>query len=141
MDDGPLGVGWTYGIEGASAFGSLATSPLVVNGTVYLQDLAAGDMLLVPVGLGARPMILALVLGATGTIPTASPSVAAPTSAPSPNPSGNTALQISTPNQGDGRYSVARPMTSRTASEPRSGAGHEVPHSFLTRKRPEVQIL
>ena len=34
-----LGVGWTYGIEGASAFGSLATSPLVVNGTVYLQDL------------------------------------------------------------------------------------------------------
>jgi outer membrane protein assembly factor BamB len=29
----------TYGIEGASAFGSLATSPLVVNGTVYLQDL------------------------------------------------------------------------------------------------------
>jgi len=34
-----LGVGWTYGIDGASAFGSLATSPLVLNGTVYLQDL------------------------------------------------------------------------------------------------------
>jgi plastocyanin len=47
-------------------------------------------------------MILALVLGATGTIPTASPSVAAPTSAPSHGPSGNTALQILTPNQGDG---------------------------------------
>jgi outer membrane protein assembly factor BamB len=38
-----LGVGWTYGIEGASAFGSLATSPLVVNGTVYLQDLKSND--------------------------------------------------------------------------------------------------
>jgi outer membrane protein assembly factor BamB len=34
-----LGVDWTHAIEGTSAFGSLATSPLVVNGTVYLQDL------------------------------------------------------------------------------------------------------
>jgi|SRR5215208_4822034 hypothetical protein len=32
---------------------------------------------------------------------------------------------------GTGRYSVARPMTSRTASEPRSGAGHEAPALFL----------
>jgi outer membrane protein assembly factor BamB/plastocyanin len=62
---------------------------------------AAGDTLLVPVGLGTRPMLLALELGATGTIPSASPSVT-PTSTPSPSPSGNTALQISTPDQGDG---------------------------------------
>jgi outer membrane protein assembly factor BamB/plastocyanin len=62
---------------------------------------AAGDTLLVPVGLGTRPMLLALELGATGTIPSASPSVT-PTSAPSPSPSGKTALQISTPDQGDG---------------------------------------
>ena len=62
---------------------------------------AAGDTLLVPVGLGPQPMVLALVLGATGTIPTATPS-AAPTASASPSPSGNTELQISTPNQGDG---------------------------------------
>ena len=62
---------------------------------------AAGDTLLVPVGLGPKPMVLALVLGATGTIPTATPS-AAPTTSASPSPSGNTELQISTPNQGDG---------------------------------------
>jgi outer membrane protein assembly factor BamB/plastocyanin len=62
---------------------------------------AAGDTLLVPVGLGTRPMLLALELGATGTIPSASPSVT-PTSAPSPSPSGNTDLQISSPDQGDG---------------------------------------
>ncbi len=62
---------------------------------------AAGDTLLVPVGLGPQPMVLALVLGATGTIPTATPS-AAPTTSASPSPSGNTELQISTPNQGDG---------------------------------------
>jgi plastocyanin len=53
------------------------------------------------VGLGTRPMLLALELGATGTIPSASPSVT-PTSAPSPSPSGNTDLQISSPDQGDG---------------------------------------
>lgn len=46
-------------------------------------------------------MVDALVLGATGTIPTATPS-AAPTGSASPSPSGNTELQISTPNQGDG---------------------------------------
>ena len=63
---------------------------------------AAGDTLLVPVGLGPQPMVLALVLGATGTIPTTSPSAGTPTSAPSPSPSGNTELQISPPNQGDG---------------------------------------
>ena len=34
-----LGVGWTLGVGGASTFGSLATSPIVVDGTVYLQDL------------------------------------------------------------------------------------------------------
>jgi plastocyanin len=62
---------------------------------------AAGDTLLVPVGLGTRPMLLALELGATGTIPSASPSVP-PTSAPSPSASGNTDLQISSPDQGDG---------------------------------------
>jgi plastocyanin len=62
---------------------------------------AAGDTLLVPVGLGTRPMLLALALGATGTIPSASPSVT-PTNAPSPSPSENTDLQISTPDQGDG---------------------------------------
>ena len=36
-----LGVTWTSKVSGVSAFGSLATSPLVVNGTVYLQDLAS----------------------------------------------------------------------------------------------------
>jgi outer membrane protein assembly factor BamB len=60
---------------------------------------AAGDTLLVPVGLGPRPMLLALTLGATGTIPTATPSVGTPTNSPSPSSS---ALHISTPNQGDG---------------------------------------
>src|SRR5919106_3739951 len=34
-----LGVGWTFAVDGASAYGSLATSPIVVDGTVYLQDL------------------------------------------------------------------------------------------------------
>jgi outer membrane protein assembly factor BamB len=36
-----LGVAWTYKVSGVSTYGSLATSPLVVNGTVYLQDLAS----------------------------------------------------------------------------------------------------
>ncbi len=63
---------------------------------------AAGDTLLVPVGLGPRPMLMALTLGATGTIPTATPSAGTPTSSPSPGPSGNASLHISTPNQGDG---------------------------------------
>ena len=34
-----LGVAWTFGVSGVSTFGALATSPVVVNGTVYLQDL------------------------------------------------------------------------------------------------------
>jgi outer membrane protein assembly factor BamB/plastocyanin len=34
-----LGVAWTAKIAGVSAFGSLATSPIVVGNTVYLQDL------------------------------------------------------------------------------------------------------
>ena len=62
---------------------------------------AAGDALLVPVGLGAQPMLVALKLGATGSIPTATPSASSPSASPSPTPSGNS-LQISTPNQGDG---------------------------------------
>ncbi len=36
-----LGVAWTSKVSGVAAYGSLATSPLVVNGTVYLQDLAS----------------------------------------------------------------------------------------------------
>lgn len=34
-----LGVSWTFGVNGSSAFGALASTPVVVNGTVYLQDL------------------------------------------------------------------------------------------------------
>jgi len=60
---------------------------------------AAGDTLLVPVGLGPQPMVLALVLGATGTIPTATPSPA-PTSSASPSPTRNAELHISTPKPG-----------------------------------------
>jgi len=63
---------------------------------------AAGDTLLVPVGLGPRPMLMALTLGATGTLPTATPSARTPTSSPSPSTSGNATLHITTPNQGDG---------------------------------------
>jgi glucose dehydrogenase/plastocyanin len=36
---GQLGVGWTFGVNGTSAYGALASTPVVVNGTVYLQDL------------------------------------------------------------------------------------------------------
>jgi outer membrane protein assembly factor BamB len=64
----------------------------------------AGNTLLVPVGLGAHPMLVALTLGATGTIPSATSSPSStPSSSPSstPTPTGST-LQISTPNQGDG---------------------------------------
>ncbi len=63
---------------------------------------AAGDTLLVPVGLGPKPMLMALTLGGTGTLPTATPSAGTPTSSPSPSPSGNATLHITTPNQGDG---------------------------------------
>jgi len=76
---------------------------------------AAGDTLFVPVGLGARPMVLALVLGATGTIPTATPS-ATPTSSPSPGPAGNPALQISTPNQGDGILFDTKQLTAEAGA-------------------------
>lgn len=34
-----LGVAWTFTVAGVSIFGALATSPIVANGTVYLQDL------------------------------------------------------------------------------------------------------
>jgi len=34
-----LCVAWTFTVAGVSIFGALATSPIVVNGTVYLQDL------------------------------------------------------------------------------------------------------
>jgi glucose dehydrogenase/plastocyanin len=57
---------------------------------------AAGDTLLVPVGLGARPALVALKLGATGTV-SAAPSQTVPTT----SPSGNT-LDINTPDQGNG---------------------------------------
>jgi outer membrane protein assembly factor BamB/plastocyanin len=36
-----LGVAWTAKVSGVSAFGALATSPVVQNGTVYLQDLSS----------------------------------------------------------------------------------------------------
>jgi quinohemoprotein ethanol dehydrogenase len=36
-----LGVAWTFDVSGVSTFGVLATSPVVVDGTVYLQDLAS----------------------------------------------------------------------------------------------------
>jgi glucose dehydrogenase/plastocyanin len=63
---------------------------------------AAGDRLLVPVGLGARPILVSLKLGATGTIPGATA-----TTTPTPSPSSSctpstTALCISTSNQGNG---------------------------------------
>lgn len=34
-----LGVAWTFQVTGVSTYGALATSPIVVNGIVYLQDL------------------------------------------------------------------------------------------------------
>src|ERR1700730_2009954 len=63
---------------------------------------AAGDRLLVPVGLGATPMLVALKLGATGISATASSTT---TSTPAPSSSctpSATSLCISTPNQGTG---------------------------------------
>jgi alcohol dehydrogenase (cytochrome c) len=63
---------------------------------------AAGDRLLVPIGLGATPMLVALKLGATGGSATATStttSTAAPSSACTPSA---TSLCISTPNQGTG---------------------------------------
>lgn len=34
-----LGVAWTFAVSGVSDFGALASTPVVVNGVVYLQDL------------------------------------------------------------------------------------------------------
>jgi outer membrane protein assembly factor BamB len=36
-----LGVAWTFTVTGVSIYGALATSPIVVNGIVYLQDLGS----------------------------------------------------------------------------------------------------
>ncbi len=36
---GQLGVAWTFGVAGGGTYGTLSTSPVVVNGTVDLQDL------------------------------------------------------------------------------------------------------
>lgn len=61
---------------------------------------AAGDRLLVPVGLGATPMLVSLKLGAAGTIASATATVT-PTLSSSCTPS-TTSLCISTSNQGNG---------------------------------------
>ena len=37
---GQLGVAWTFGVASGGTYGTLSTSPVVVNGTVYLQDLS-----------------------------------------------------------------------------------------------------
>jgi len=34
-----LKVKWRFAIKGTSAFGAIATSPIIINGTVYFQDL------------------------------------------------------------------------------------------------------
>ena len=61
---------------------------------------AAGERLLVPVGLGATPMLVSLKLGAAGTIASATATVT-PTPSSSCTPS-TTSLCISTSNQGNG---------------------------------------
>jgi len=61
---------------------------------------AAGDRLLVPVGLGATPMLVSLKLGAAGTIASAT-ATATPSASSSCTPS-TIALCISTSNQGNG---------------------------------------
>ena len=61
---------------------------------------AAGDTLLVPADSALSRWSCTRARGDRND-PTATPS-AAPTSSASPSPSGNTELQISTPNQGDG---------------------------------------
>jgi alcohol dehydrogenase (cytochrome c) len=70
-------------------------APGGINGFIT----AAGDRLLVPVGLGPTPMVVALRLGATIASPTASATDTPPTSACTP--SANT-LCISTPSSGTG---------------------------------------
>jgi outer membrane protein assembly factor BamB len=62
---------------------------------------AAGDRLLVPVGLGASPMLVALKLGATGSTSPTATSTRTPATSSSCTTSGST-LCISTPNQGNG---------------------------------------
>lgn len=37
---GKLNLSWTYPVSGHSAFGSAATNPIIINETVYFQDLA-----------------------------------------------------------------------------------------------------
>jgi outer membrane protein assembly factor BamB/plastocyanin len=60
----------------------------------------AGDRLLIPVGLGSSPSLIALRLGATGSGPTASSTTSAtPSASCTPSPS---TLCISTSNQGNG---------------------------------------
>jgi plastocyanin len=60
----------------------------------------AGDRLLIPVGLGSAPSLVALRLGATGAGPTASSTTSAtPSASCTPSPS---TLCISTSNQGNG---------------------------------------
>src|SRR2546430_1559069 len=61
---------------------------------------AAGNRLLVPVGLGATPMLVSLKLGAAGKMASATATVT-PTPSPSCTPS-TTSLCISTSNQGNG---------------------------------------
>jgi glucose dehydrogenase/plastocyanin len=85
----------------------------------------AGDTLLVPVGLGAQPMLVALKLGANEAIGTATPSTTtSPAAAPpgmssptasSPAGSGNT-LQISTPDQGDGLLFDTNQLTAKAGA-------------------------
>jgi outer membrane protein assembly factor BamB/plastocyanin len=36
---GKLGLAWTFSVPGVSAFGSMATAPIVVGGVVYFEDL------------------------------------------------------------------------------------------------------
>ncbi len=36
---GKLGLAWSFNVGGQSAFGALASTPVVVDGTIYLQDL------------------------------------------------------------------------------------------------------
>ena len=38
---GDLGVAWTFPIESQTAFGALATNPLILDGVVYVQDLTS----------------------------------------------------------------------------------------------------
>jgi glucose dehydrogenase/plastocyanin len=76
---------------------------------------AVGDTLLVPVGLGANPMLVALRIGATGAIQGATPSPSASASSPTPGVSANT-LQISTPDTGTGISYDTNMLSARAGS-------------------------